>query len=50
LGVVDLTPTIEQSAAKLLAASRNDLQYTGEFYPKDQVHAALAYWRIRETA
>ena len=48
LGVVDLTPSIAKSAAKRLAVIRRDLQTAGEFYPKDAVREALAYWRICE--
>jgi hypothetical protein len=37
------------AAAKRLAAKRNDLRHAGEFYSKDAVRAALAYWGISET-
>ena len=50
LGIVDLTPGIAKSAANRLATIRRDLQNAGKFYPKDAVRAALAYWRISETA
>jgi hypothetical protein len=48
LGIVDLTPTIEKSAARRLATMRNDLQCAGKFYPKDAVRTALAYWGIKQ--
>jgi hypothetical protein len=49
-GVVDLTSDIEKLAAKRLAAIRSDLKNAGEFYPRDAVRAALAYWGISEAA
>jgi hypothetical protein len=45
-----LTPDIEKTAGNRLAMTRNDLLYAEEFYPRDAVRSALAYWRIGETA
>ena len=46
LGVVALSPTIQASAQKRLRDIRYDLEHAGSFYPRDQVRAALAHWRI----
>ena len=46
LGIVPLSPTIRASAQKRLAVIRHDLEHAGKFYPRDEVRAALAYWKI----
>ncbi|MGA2964779.1 MAG: hypothetical protein ABSD64_01110 [Terriglobales bacterium] len=46
LGVVALSPTIRASAQKRLAAIRHDLEHAGSYYPRTEVRAALAYWKI----
>jgi hypothetical protein len=46
LGVVALSPTIRASAEKRLETIRHDLQHAGNYYPRDEVRAALAYWKI----
>jgi hypothetical protein len=50
LGTMPLNDPIRAAAAKRLASIRHDLVHAGEFYPRDQVRAALAYWRIAEAA
>lgn len=47
LGVVPLSSTIRASAQKRIAAIRHDLEHAGEFYPREKVRAALAYWKIK---
>lgn len=46
LGVVELTPTIRTSAQNRLASIRRDLEHAGSYYPREEVTAALAYWKI----
>ena len=46
LGVVELSPTIRACAEKRLAAIRRDLDHAGTHYPREEVRAALAYWKI----
>ena len=46
LGIAPLTPSIQASAEKRKAAIGRDLEYAGEHYPRDEVKAALAYWKI----
>ena len=50
MGVVDLNDGIRISAERRLAVIRHDLEHAGEFYPRGEVRAALAYWGIAETA
>ncbi len=46
LGLVELSSKIRASAQKRLATIRHDLEHAGKFYPRDEVRAALAYWKI----
>ena len=46
LGVAPLTPAIQASAERRKAAIRRDLEHAGNHYPRDEVTAALAYWKI----
>lgn len=46
LGVVPLTALIQSRARKRLAAIRKDLEKAGQFYPRDEVRAALEYWKV----
>ncbi|HVT24163.1 MAG TPA: hypothetical protein VHD95_06005 [Rhizomicrobium sp.] len=46
LGIAPLTPAIQASAEKRKAAIRRDLEHAGQYYPRDEVRAALAYWKI----
>ena len=46
LGTVPLDAGIRKSAADRLAAIRSDLTGQGCFYPKEEVLAVLAYWKI----
>ena len=46
LGLVELSPKIQASAEKRLATIRHDLEHAGKFYPRDEVKAVLAYWKI----
>jgi hypothetical protein len=46
LGVVELSPTIRASAQKRRDKIRHDLEHAGRYYPRDEVRAALAYWKI----
>jgi hypothetical protein len=46
LGLVNLSPEIEQFAAKRLSTIRSDLRTAGEFYPRAEVRNALDYWGI----
>lgn len=46
LGLVDLSPEIEQLAAKRLSTIRSDLLTAGEFYPREEVRRVLDYWGI----
>jgi len=46
-GVVELTAAIQTSAQKRLDTIRRDLENAGTYYPRDEVRAALAYWRIQ---
>jgi hypothetical protein len=45
-GVVGLSSAIRASAQKRLATVRRDLEYAGDFYPRNEVRAALGYWKI----
>jgi hypothetical protein len=47
LGVAPLTPAIKASAERRRAAIRRDLEHAGKYYPRDEVKAALEYWKIR---
>jgi hypothetical protein len=46
-GVVPLSPAIRECATKRLDAILKDLQHAGPYYPREEVKAALAYWRIQ---
>ena len=46
-GVVALTAAIQTSAQKRLDTIRRDLKNAGTYYPRDEVRAALAYWKIQ---
>jgi hypothetical protein len=46
LGVAPLTTAIKASAERRKAAIRRDLENAGKHYPRDEVRAALAYWKI----
>jgi hypothetical protein len=46
LGVVALSATIRASAQKHLACIRRDLEHAGGYYPREEVRAALAYWKV----
>lgn len=46
LGVVELTQAIRNSAQNRLAAIRRKLEHAGNYYPRDEVRAALGYWKI----
>lgn len=46
LGVVPLDAQIQASAQKRLAAIRHALEHAGNHYPRDEVRAALDYWKI----
>jgi hypothetical protein len=46
LGVVELSEGIRVSAHKRLAKIRHDLEHAGNHYPREQVRAALAYWKL----
>jgi hypothetical protein len=46
LGVVKLSPAIKASVDKRIAAIRRDLEHAGKFYPRDEVRAALTYWKV----
>lgn len=50
MGTVPFTEAIRADADRRLAAIRRDLIEAGEFYPSEHVRAALAYWKISETA
>lgn len=45
-GVVPLTHGIRKSAARRLTQIRRDLAEAGAHYPRDDVKAVLAYWKI----
>jgi hypothetical protein len=47
-GTVDFTSAIKTQGTKRLSRVRYDLKHAGEFYPREQVRNALAYWRIAE--
>jgi hypothetical protein len=47
LGVVPLSPMIRHCAQKRLANIRRDLEGAGTYYPREEVNAALAYWKIQ---
>lgn len=46
LGVVPLSPAIRRCAENRRARIRHDLEHAGSFYPREEVRAALAYWKI----
>ena len=46
-GVAMLDRGIRESAKRRLAAIRKDLENGGPNYPRDEVRAALAYWKIK---
>jgi hypothetical protein len=46
LGVVPLSSGIQECAKKRLGAIRKDLEHAGPHYPREEVKAALAYWKI----
>jgi hypothetical protein len=45
-GIAKLDAGIRQSAARRLERIRSDLESAGAHYPRDEVRAALAYWKI----
>lgn len=47
LGTVALNNTIKISAARRLDTIRRDLRSAGPLYPREQVQAALTYWKIQ---
>ena len=47
LGVVELTPMIRKYALRRSATIRHDLEHAGSYYPRDEVRAALGYWKIK---
>jgi hypothetical protein len=47
LGVAPLTPAIMSSAQRRKAAIRRGLESAGEHYPREEVRAALDYWKIQ---
>lgn len=46
LGVVPLSAQIRDCATNRLDSIRHDLENAGKSYPRDEVKAALAYWKI----
>jgi hypothetical protein len=46
LGVVPLSPAIRDCAKKRLGTIRKDLEHAGPHYPREEVKAALAHWKI----
>jgi hypothetical protein len=46
LGVVGLSQAIRTSAQNRVACIRRDLERAGSYYPRDEVKAALAFWKI----
>ena len=46
LGVVPLSPMIQSRARKRLAAIRKGLESAAQHYPRDNVRAALEYWKV----
>jgi hypothetical protein len=46
LGVMPITDRIRKDALKRISDIRYDLSNAGEFYPREQVRAALAYWKV----
>lgn len=48
MGLVKLTPEIEQQALKRRAAIFSDLEHAGPFYPREAVRSALKYWGISQ--
>jgi hypothetical protein len=46
LGVMPLNSGIRADAKRRLARIRRDLDHAGEYYPRDEVRAALAAWNI----
>jgi len=46
LGMVELTDEIRRDAQRRLARIKSDLDTAGEYYPRDKVREALAYWHI----
>ena len=49
IGLVKLSPEIEQSARSRLAGIRHDLEKAGSHYPREEVLKVLAYWKISES-
>ena len=47
LGVAPFSPAIRDCALKRLDATRHDLKEAGPYYPREEVRAALAYWKIQ---
>jgi hypothetical protein len=48
LGVMEINGGIRFDARKRLATIQNDLGKAGPHYPREEVRAALAYWKISE--
>lgn len=46
LGLVRLNGRIRQTAEKRLETIRRDMQNAGQYYPRQDIAAALAYWEI----
>lgn len=46
LGLVPINDGIKRSAASRLARIQRDLKEAGEFYPRQEVEEALAYWKM----
>lgn len=49
-GTIEMTSSIAKDADRRLDTIRHDLIHAGEFYPREQVKAALAYWSVSPTA
>lgn len=46
LGVVEFSPTIAVSAERRITQIMYDLGHAGNYYPRDEVKAALDYWKM----
>ena len=46
MGVVELTPEIERQVRDRRAGIKRDLEKAGPHYPREEVQAVLAYWKI----
>lgn len=46
MGVVELTPEIERQVRDRRAGIKRDLDSAGPHYPREEVEAVLAYWKI----